>query len=137
MTAEPSDDRQIAGVHGQIPGVHRQITGVDNTSLRVTPTTTREAHIIRGITPPRLIRPQVEVEDVESDDEEEEEERESDAAPQGNVGSDVEQDASEAEAPQLGRGRRVRTPPENYQADHMNIRYACMEKSQECTDKSQ
>ena len=27
MTAKPSDNRQIAGVHGQIPGVHRQITG--------------------------------------------------------------------------------------------------------------
>ena len=37
MTGEPSDDRQIAGVHGQIPGVHGQITGVDNTPLRVTP----------------------------------------------------------------------------------------------------
>ena len=39
MAAKPSDDRQIAGVHGQMPGVHRQITGVGNTSLRVTPTT--------------------------------------------------------------------------------------------------
>ena len=75
MTAEPSDDRPIAGVHGQLPGVHRQITGVDNTSFRVTPTTTRETHVVRGITPPRLIHPQVEVEDVESDDEDEEEER--------------------------------------------------------------
>ena len=64
MTAEPSDDRQIAGVHGQIPGVHRQITGVDNTSLRVTPTTPRDTHVVRGIIPPRLICPPVEVEDV-------------------------------------------------------------------------
>ena len=45
MTAEPSDDRQIAGVHGQILGVHRQITGVDNTPLRVTPTTPRDTHV--------------------------------------------------------------------------------------------
>ena len=113
MTAEPSDDRPFAGVHGQITGVHGQITGVDNTSIRVTPTTMREAHTVRGITPPRLIRPQVEVEDVESDDEEEEEEeRESDTPPQNNVGSNLEQEDSEAEAPQLGRGQRVRTPPD-------------------------
>ena len=26
--------------------------------------------------------------------------------------------------PQLGRGRRVQTPPDYYQADHTNIRYA-------------
>ena len=62
---------------------------MDNASFRVTPTTTRETHVVRGITPPRLIRPQVEVEDVESDDEEEEEERESDTAPQDNVGGNL------------------------------------------------
>ena len=50
--------------------------------------------------------------DVESGDEEEEEERESDAAPQTNVGSDVEPDESEADAPQLGRGQRLQTPPD-------------------------
>ena len=96
--------------------MHRQITGVDNTSLRVTPTTLRDTHVVRGITPPRCIRPPVEVEDVESDDEEEEEEGESGAAPPYNVGSDVEQDDSEADAPQLGRGQRVQTPPDYYQA---------------------
>ena len=111
-------------MHGQIPGVHRQITVVENTSFRVTPTTTRETHVVRGITPPCLIRPQVEVEDVESDDEEEEGERESDTAPQNNVGSNLEQEDSEAEAPQLGRSQRVRTPPDYYQANQMNIRYA-------------
>ena len=47
MTANPTDDRQIPGVHGQIPGVHRQITGVDNTPLRVTPNTENDAHDIR------------------------------------------------------------------------------------------
>ena len=64
MTADPTDDGQITGVHGQIPGVHRQITGVDNTPLRVTPDTDSDAHVVRGITPPRLIRPPVQVEDV-------------------------------------------------------------------------
>ena len=43
MTVYPTDDRQI-------PGVHRQITGVDNTPLRVTPDTQRDAHKVRGIT---------------------------------------------------------------------------------------
>ena len=124
MTVEPSDDRQIVGVHGQIPGEHRQITGVDNTPLRVTPNTQRNTHVLRGIAPPRLICPPVEVEDVESDDEDDEEERNNDAAPQTNVGSDVEQDESGADAPQLGRGRRVRTPPDYYQADHTHIRCA-------------
>ena len=56
-------------MHGQIAGVHRQITGVYSTPLRVTPDTENDAHDIRGITPPRLIRPRVQVEDVESDDE--------------------------------------------------------------------
>ena len=68
MTAEPSDNRPSTGVHGKI-------TGVDNVSIHVTPTTTPETHDVQGITPPRLIRPQVEVEDVESDDEDEGEER--------------------------------------------------------------
>ena len=67
--------------------------------MHVTPTTPRDTHVARGITPPRLIRPPVEVEDVESDAEEEEEDRESDAAPQISVGSDVEQDESGADAP--------------------------------------
>ena len=124
MTADPSDNRQITGVHGHIPGVHRQITGVDNNPLRVTPDTQRDAHVVRGITPPHLIRPPVEVEDVESDDEDDEEERNNDTAPQTNVGSDVEQDESGADAPQLGRGQRVQTPSDHYQADLTNIRYA-------------
>ena len=76
------------------------------------------------MTPPRLIRPPVEVEDVESDDEEDEEERESDNAPQNNIGNNLDQVDSEAEAPQLGRGQRVRTRPDYYQADQTNIRYA-------------
>ena len=120
MDADPTDDRQITGVHGQIPRVHRQITGVDNTPLRVTPNTERDAHEIRVITPPRLICPPVQVEDVESDNEDDND----DAAPQINADSDVEQDESGADAPQLGRGQRVRTPPDYYQADHTNIRYA-------------
>ena len=73
MNADPTDDGQI--------------TGVDNTPLRVTPTTQRDTHAVRGITPPRLIRPPVEVEDVEdveSDDEDDDEERNNDAAPQTN-----------------------------------------------------
>ena len=73
MTADPSDDRQITGVHGQIPGVHRQIKGVNNRPLRVTPDTEHDAHVVRGITPPRRICPPVEVEGVESDDEDDEE----------------------------------------------------------------
>ena len=77
MTADPTDDGQIPGVHGEITGVHRQITRVDNTPLRLTPDTERDAHEIRGITPPRLIRPPVQVEDVENDDEDDED----DAAP--------------------------------------------------------
>ena len=85
---------------------------MDNTPLRVTYTTPRDTHVVQGITPPRLIRPPVEVEDLESDDKDEEVGRESDAAPQNNVGSDVEQDDSEADAPQLGRGQRVRTSPD-------------------------
>ena len=52
--------------------MHRQITGVDNTPLRVTPDTENDAHVVRGITLPRLIRPPVEVEEVESDDEDDE-----------------------------------------------------------------
>ena len=60
------------------------------------------------------------MEDVESDDEDDDD----DTAPQTNTGSDVEQDESGAEAPQMGRGQRVRTPPDYYQADHTNIRYA-------------
>ena len=120
MTADPTDDRQITGVHGKIPVVHRQITGVDNTPLRVTPDMENDAHVVKRITPPRLIRPPVQVEDVESDDEDDND----DAAPQINVGSDVEQDESGADTPQLGRGQRVRTPPDYYQADHTNIRYA-------------
>ena len=119
---DPSGDRQITGVHGQI-------TGVDNTPLRVTPDTQRDAQIVRGITPPRLIRPPVEVEDVESDDKDDEEERNNNDAPQTNVGSDVEQDESDADAPQLGRGRRVQTPPAYYQADHTNIRYAYLDEA--------
>ena len=91
MTADPTDDRQI-------PGVHRQITGVDNTPLRVTPDTEHDAHVVRGITSPRLICPPVQVEDVESDDEDEEE----DAAPQINAGSEVEQDESGTDAPPIG-----------------------------------
>ena len=55
MNADPTDDRQITGVHGQIPGVHGQIPGVDNTPLRVTPDTECDAHEIRGITPLRLL----------------------------------------------------------------------------------
>ena len=102
MTAVLTDDRQITGVHGQITGVHGQITGVDNTPLRVTPTTPRDTYVVRGITPPRLIRLPVEVEDLESDDEEEEEERESDPAPQNTVVSDVEQDERSADAPPIG-----------------------------------
>ena len=81
MTADPTDNRQITGVHGQIPGVHRQITGVDNTPLRVTPDTEHDAHDIRGITPPHLICPPVQVEDIESDDDEDDND---DAAPQIN-----------------------------------------------------
>ena len=108
MNADPTDNGQITGVHRQIPGVHRQITGVDNTPLRVTPDTEHDAHDIRGITPPRLIRPLVQVEEVESDDKDDDD----DAAPQINVGSDAEQDESGADAPQLGRGQRVRTPPD-------------------------
>ena len=61
---------------------------------------------------------------TESDDKDGEEERENDAVPQNNVGSDVEQDESEADAPQLGRGERVQTLPDYYQADQTNIRYA-------------
>ena len=90
-------------MHGQIPGVHRQITGVENTPLRVTPTTQRDTHVVRGITPPRLICPPVEVEDVESDDEDDEEEQNNDAAPQTNVGGNVEQDDNGADTPQLNR----------------------------------
>ena len=100
--------------------MHRQITGVDNIPLCVTPDTDSDVHVVRGITPPCLIRPPVQVEDVESDDEDDDD----DAAPQTNVGSDVELDESGAEAPQLGRGQQVRTPPDNYQADHTNTRYA-------------
>ena len=44
--------------------------------------------------------------------------------PQNNAGSDVEQEESGADAPQMGRGQRVQTPPDYYQADHTNIRYA-------------
>ena len=31
-------------------------------------------------------------------------------------------------APQLGRGRRVRTPPDYYQACHTNVRYAYLDE---------
>ena len=65
------------------------------TPLRVTPDTDSDAHVVRGITPPRLICPPVQVEDVESDDEDDDD----DAAPQINTGSDVEQEESGAEAP--------------------------------------
>ena len=87
-------------MHRKITGVHRQITGVDNTPLRVTPDTDSDAHVVRGITLPCLIRPPGQVEDVESDDEDDDD----DAAPQINTGSDIEQEESGAEAPQLGRG---------------------------------
>ena len=98
MNDDQPDDRQITGVHGKISGVHRKITGVNNTPLRVTPDTEHDAHDIRGITPPRLIRPPVQVEDVESDDEDDDD----DAAPQINVGSELEQDESGTDAPPIG-----------------------------------
>ena len=111
ITADKDDDREITGVHGQIIGVD------DDVFFSVTPPTTQEAHAVQRITPPRLIRQQVEVEDVDSDDEDEGEEWESNIAPQDNVGGDQEEEASEADAPQLGRGHRVRTQPDYYQAD--------------------
>ena len=79
---------------------------------RITPSTTRETHVVQSITTPHLVRQQVEVEDVDSIDKDEGEEQESNIAPQINVGGDQVEDASEAETPQLGRGRRLRTQPE-------------------------
>ena len=88
ITVDADDDRPITGVRGQI-------TGVDDVSFPVTPSTTQEAHVnqkitpstmrethvVQRITPPRLLRQQVEVEDVDSGDEDEGEQRESDTAP--------------------------------------------------------
>ena len=96
---------------------------------RITPSTTRETHVVQRITPPRFLRQQVEDEDVDSDDEDEGEQRESDTAPQDNVGGNQEEPASGAEAPQLGRGHRMRTQPDYYQADHTNIRHAYRNKA--------
>ena len=50
------------------------VMGVHSTPLRVIPDTENDAHDIRGITPPRPIRPPVQVEDVESDDEDDDDE---------------------------------------------------------------
>ena len=77
-----------------------------------------------GINPPNLIRPPVEVEDVESDDgnEDDDEYAESVNAPSTNLGGVERIDENTEAAPQLGRGARVRNPPNYYQADHTNIR---------------
>ena len=43
--------------------------------------------------------------------------------PQVEVRNDHIEEEEEAKAPQLGRGRRMRTPTDHYQADFSNIMY--------------
>ena len=74
-----------------------------------------------GINPPPLLT-RVEVEDVEDGDEniDNDENEESDNAPSTNLGGDARTDENAEAAPQLGRGTRVRNPPDYYQADFTN-----------------
>ena len=62
---------------------------------------TRGTHDVQRITPRRILRQQVEVEDVDSDNKDEGEQRESDTAPKDNVGGNQEEQVSGAEAPPI------------------------------------
>ena len=97
----------------RITGVPRGSTGLDRDLFSsVAPQRTTAVHgnertnrpiiilpSVEGINPPNLIRPQVEVEDVESDDEDEDEDVESDNAPSNNLGGDQRIDENTAAAP--------------------------------------
>ena len=67
---------------------------------------------VEGINPPNLIRPRVEVEDVDSDNEDDDEYVESVNAPSTNLGGGKLTDENTEAAPQLGRGARVRNLPD-------------------------
>ena len=122
-----------------ITGVPRGSTGVDRDlfssvarqrtkAVRKNETTNRPNRIppnIEGVNPPNLICPPVELEDVESDDEDEDDNEyvESDNALSTNLGGGKRIDKNTETAPHLGRGARVRNPPDYYQADYTNISY--------------
>ena len=79
---------------------------------------------VEGINLPNLIRPRVEVEDVDSDDENDDDYIESVNAPSNNLGGGQVDDENTEAAAQSGCGTRIRNPPDYYQADHSNIRYS-------------
>ena len=64
---------------------------------------------VERITPPNPVRRRVEVEDVDSDDEDDDKTNESSHAPYVEVRNDHVKEEEEVEAPQLGRGCRLRT----------------------------
>ena len=106
----------------EITGVGGKITGVDSDVFSSVPVDDLFEDNVDGINPPNLIHPRVEVEDVNSDDEDDDECVESVNAPSNNLGGGQADDENAEAAPQLGRGTRVRNPPDYYQADHSNIR---------------
>ena len=95
----------------EITGVGKKITGVDSDVFPSIPVDDPFDDNVEGINPPNLIRPRVEVEDIDSDDEDDDDFLESVNAPSNNFGGGQADDESAEAAPQLGRGARVRNPP--------------------------
>ena len=113
----PENIPEITGVGGKITGV------VSDLFPSVTVNDTFDDNV-EGINPPNLItRQQVQVEDVEDDDEDDDDFLESVNAPSNNLEGDQANNENTGDAPQFGRGARVRNPPDYYQADHSDIRY--------------
>ena len=70
--------------------------------------------VVEGLNPPNLIRPPV-VEDVDSDEEDDDDDDdyvEANAARQTNMAGNNVDTENVGNAPQLGHGSRVRTPPD-------------------------
>ena len=131
----PNSDiiRGITGVHRDTQGVDSDLFSGVTTILRRNEMTNRPNLIPpsdEGINPPPLVR-RVEVEGIESDDEnkDDNEYEESDNSPSTNLGGGARIDENAEAAPQLGRGTRVRNPPDYYQADFTNMKYAYPEEA--------
>ena len=99
-------------------------TGVyNNLWFRTALRTTQVEPNVERITSPNPVCRRVEVEDVKSDDKDNDEENESSHAPQVEVRNDHEEEEEETKSPQQGRGHRMQTPTNFYQADFSNKRY--------------
>ena len=115
---------------GQITEVDGLITGVyDNICFRIVRRTTQVEPNVKRITPLNHVCRRVEFENVDSDDKDDDEANESSHDPQVEVSNDHAEEEEEAEAPQLGRGHRMQTPTDLYQADFSNIRYKYPDKA--------